>query len=54
MTSPGAAQPATGLEPAITTLLNFSFQPLQTEGDDLLQQSVALLESQGYAVRLTM
>ncbi len=52
-TSSGAGQPATDLEPSITALLEFSFQPLKSRADDLLQQSVALLESQGYVVRLT-
>ncbi|ATY17005.1 hypothetical protein CU254_41180 (plasmid) [Amycolatopsis sp. AA4] len=52
-TSSGAAQPATDLEPAIAVLLEFSFRPVETGSDNLFQQSVALLESQEYRIRLT-
>jgi hypothetical protein len=44
---------ATELEPAIAALLECSFRPLGVGVADLLQQTVARLESQDYRIRLT-
>ncbi|MCE7010020.1 hypothetical protein LWC34_45520 [Kibdelosporangium philippinense] len=42
------------LEPAIAALLEFSFQPFDYDDPDILSHAAVYLESQGYAVSLTI
>lgn len=42
------------LEPAIATLLEFSFQPFDSDAPNLLQHAATYLENRGYHVKLTV
>lgn len=49
-TSSGTILPTTDLEPVIGSLLDFCFQPLATQGDDVFEQRVARLRDEGYFI----
>ena len=51
---PEPAAPDAELEPAIEALLDFSFEPFDTDDPDVLANFATYLESQGYTVSLTI